>query len=712
MTDLDLNPITGKLDLVSSTTIGLPIVGGAPARVLFTDASGNLAVSPDFVYDADNLGLKLTKDLSNDLFTVFTFGSDLGSVFNGQPFGAHWENSTAELQWRDSSGYYYGQRIGALTCDFVYTNGVQSANLTNTRIPYSSASGYLIDSANMTFNGTRLSLATTGATGGISIGNDTQLYRDTADTLFTPDRIRSETSTTITSGDWIGISSSASTTASADSTSRHWGMQFNAISNGSFNYTSSNGAIVGLEGYGRHNGTGTNATVRGGMMYAHNANTGTVTDALGLLVWTENSNAAGTVTTGTVLRISSFGGANPNFTSHRGIRIGNPAFTANNQTRIGIIFDAMPSPGAFTGTTCYAIDIAGTSRASRDGIRFGGDVDLFSGAANRLDLGAGDSFYIPNDSNGFALGTTPNAIYTSNNRRTTTAALSTNPAVVNCEFLINHGVTGFPSAMRMFVPINAGANNVGYAAGISSQVSVQNGHSAQANNITAADFSARWNTNQATASSNSLLGARIYTTSDNATISGSVSNLFGGSFEAGVNTAATTLTINSSIIAGQFLVRVPQAGAGTAIAFGSDFPNHSIGTSAPINVAGHIRLAPLTAAYGSGTRYPLLFNGTNTNPNEIGIWWGTDANNVNLYRSGNNELRTDDRFRAQLGVTVPGTTGATFTAVSNTTAPTTTTGGTPDTYFGNPTSTKTYLGEPIDWLLVNVNGADRKIPLY
>lgn len=44
-------------------------------------------------------------------------------------------------------------------------------------------------SANMTFDGDRLSLATTGATGGISIGGDTEFYRSAANVIFTPDSL-------------------------------------------------------------------------------------------------------------------------------------------------------------------------------------------------------------------------------------------------------------------------------------------------------------------------------------------------------------------------------------------------------------------------------------------------------------------------------------------------------------------------------------------
>lgn len=60
-------------------------------------------------------------------------------------------------------------------------------SLTSGRVTYAGTSGLLQDSANMTFDGNRLALATTGNTGGVLIGGDTQLYRNAADVLRTPD---------------------------------------------------------------------------------------------------------------------------------------------------------------------------------------------------------------------------------------------------------------------------------------------------------------------------------------------------------------------------------------------------------------------------------------------------------------------------------------------------------------------------------------------
>lgn len=508
-------------------------------------------------------------------------------------------------------------------------------------------------------------------------------------------------------------------TPTATSTGRTWVLNFSGGFSGNQNATDNSSGFVGVEGsisntstavltsasglilFNSHGASATTTRLAGIDVYgadvSGNGTTGaTVTEAATLIARMGRNTATGSLGNipaqwGLQLRAATWSGVG-HMTSQIGVGYSSGgtmnAITANGQTRVMFQAPAMPSPGAFTGTTIYAIDILGTSRTVRDGIRIAGDVELFSGAANRLDIAPGESFHIPNDINGFGVGVTPNTLYTANVRRTTTGALSTSPAVFNAEFVINHGVTGFPTALRMFVPINGGANTVGYAAGISAQVSVQNGHSGQANNITAADVSARWNTNQGTASSNSLLGLRAYVTSDNATISGTVPNLIGASLESGVNTATTTLTVTGVIAAAQFTVRVHQSGAGSAQAFGADFINHSIGTSAAINRAGHIRLAPLTASYGSGVRHPILFNGANTSENEVGIWWGTDANNIWLSRKGNLLLQTNATFR-----------GLDFT-----------TDGTNLWRFGGLTTVATTL-DTTRHLNVTINGTDYKVAL-
>jgi len=66
---------------------------------------------------------------------------------------------------------------------------ITSSTLTSGRVTYAGASGLLQDSANMTFDGSRLSLATSGVGGGLLIGDDANLYRTAANTLKTDDSV-------------------------------------------------------------------------------------------------------------------------------------------------------------------------------------------------------------------------------------------------------------------------------------------------------------------------------------------------------------------------------------------------------------------------------------------------------------------------------------------------------------------------------------------
>lgn len=359
------------------------------------------------------------------------------------------------------------------------------------------------------------------------------------------------------------------------------------------------------------------------------------------------------------------------------------------------------------------LSLAGAT-SSANGLRLGSDVDMFRGSTNRLDLATANSLYIPNSTNGLAVGTTPNSVITATFFRGTSAALVATEWAVQAQMTVSHGnAASFPAAFRARADVSAGANTVLYHAAFQALGQVTNIHSGAVPNFYGCDLSARWNTQQAGANCQNLIGGAFTVTSDNSIGQGTLGSLVGGDFNSGLPAATTLVNITSGIFAGRFRVTVPTSGAAAAVAVNADLFNHTVGSGgSAINVACLLRLAPLTANYTSGTKYPILFNGSNTSANEVGIWWGTDANNVNLYRSANNTLRTDDLFRAQLGVSVPGTTGATFISTSNTTAPSTTAGGTPDEYYGVAGSPKTYLGEPSDWMLVNVNGTDRKVPLF
>jgi energy-converting hydrogenase Eha subunit A len=79
-------------------------------------------------------------------------------------------------------------------------------SLTATRVTFAGTSGLLTDAANFTYTtGTgQLALATTGSGAGILIGGDTQLYRDAADVIRTPDSVRIDTAVGINVA-WLAL---------------------------------------------------------------------------------------------------------------------------------------------------------------------------------------------------------------------------------------------------------------------------------------------------------------------------------------------------------------------------------------------------------------------------------------------------------------------------------------------------------------------------
>lgn len=342
--------------------------------------------------------------------------------------------------------------------------------------------------------------------------------------------------------------------------------------------------------------------------------------------------------------------------ANRIVRFRQELRTTNAATPIGTLnFGSSVDTGPPSFTTRMSLNSNGKLTlpitGSAAGILLGGDVDVFRGATNRLDFGSDDSLHIPNGASGLGVGTTPSSSRTVNVLRTSAAAVG-NENVAQFNFNVNHGITGFPSALGMFVAINSGSNTVGFMAGLGAQVSIQNGTTGVANNIYATDISTRWNTNSATATSNIVIGGNFYTTADNANSSGTVANFYGAQFNGGMPVETTALTVTGSIIGGRFLVNVPTVGASGAIATNLDLINHSVGASgSAILFASMVRIAPLTANYTSGTKYPVLFNGTSSNLNEIGIWWGTDGNNVALGRVANNTLgmASGDSFQITAG---------------------------------------------------------------
>lgn len=362
--------------------------------------------------------LQITIGASTDSPNIAVYGS-----YNAA-FGAVTNNGTGTPFIKYVGVYGYGVRSSgaaanlAIGGEFTGTGATANYGITasgSTAAVY--ASGHYLVSANNVYDlgatstkirkvwttdcdvSTKLTLpGATGLTNSVVIGGDVELYRDTANRLAVADRFSAvPASYNSTSGSWVGIGSTVTGNPSGSSTGRIWGMQFTATANGANNWTDATSGVTGFEGFARNGGSGTVTALRGGIIYGSNNSTGVCTDIIGVLSWIENNNATGSIGTATVIRASAYGGTNNNVTAHRGVRAGNPAFTANNQTRLGFMCDAMPDPGAFTGTTCFAFDIQGTSRATRDGIRFAQDSEavIYSSAADTVSTVGG---FVANES--------------------------------------------------------------------------------------------------------------------------------------------------------------------------------------------------------------------------------------------------------------------------------------------------------------------------
>lgn len=278
--------------------------------------------------------------------------------------------------WSKLAGVAAGSylRSGGVTTAPLWSTLILPNSATANRVPYATSTNTWGESANMTFDGNKFSLAAaTSAANGLRLGTTVDLYNDTTDRLRINDRLTSVTSFTATSGSWVGINSSATgTPAGATSSARMWGLQFFADATGIESWSASNGGIMGLEGFARNSGSGTVTTALGATAYVNKASTGAITTAKAYTGWVQNNDTTNDIGTAIVYHADTFINTG-HVTSWTGLLTGGPAFSANSQTRFGISISAMPNPGAFASTTVFAINIAGTSTTGRDGIRFGAD---------------------------------------------------------------------------------------------------------------------------------------------------------------------------------------------------------------------------------------------------------------------------------------------------------------------------------------------------
>ena len=288
--------------------------------------------------------------------------------------------------------------------------------LTSGRVTYAGASGLLQDSANMTFDGNRLALATTGATGGLLIGGDTTLYRSAADVLKTDDSLWVNSRLTIGEDPATEAATSFRITK-YPSTSGSSGMHALVWNSGSYTRSSSESGVICDHYWVTTDNSSVGAYGGNFNMNVQSAkNTGTISNVFGgrfAGVWQAASTAVGDeIGAGTFVLSSS--SATANITNAYGVRIETALTSGFNTTSLygayikgpsaatGTItsyygtYIASPSSATITnhygiymedlgiGTNRYALYFAGTSGTARQGITWNGDTNLYRSAADTL----------------------------------------------------------------------------------------------------------------------------------------------------------------------------------------------------------------------------------------------------------------------------------------------------------------------------------------
>lgn len=637
-----------------------------------------------------------------------------GSVLFAGASGLVSQNN-ANFYWDDSNAKMHFDRsnigaVGSVTHPKIQfggsATGIYKPSLNALSI---AAGGVQVLTANSTG---QIAVPVTGSGAGILLGGDAQIYRSAADELRTPDGVvvdsYSAMGTTRDSRYTLKLAKTCSTNSSdlcvrADtsitgaitsafpgagnfSTSVNAGANTISFSTGVFfsnrSELTQSGTQTeqwGVYGDAWHRSQGNVGTLGAGKGFVNiiAGSAGTITLATGFqaVLSTSSGGTQPTITTTGLFDAQLSHSGTGGLTTVSGLRVSSSYAAASGTigTFAGTYINDAGANATITnqyghyianltrGATNRAIYIVGSGTGNS--IAFNaGSVLLYSGASDRLDLATGDSLYIVNGTNGLAVGTTPNTSYTTSVLRSTAATVTTNDYAIHGQMTVSHAVTAaYPAAMRARADVSAGANTVLYHAAFQALCQITNSTSGTVSNLYGADFSVRYNTNQATASAGNIIGGAFYVTADSTSISGTISNIIGGEFNGGLPTGTTTTTISSSITGGRFRITAPQGGASGAAIFNCYCMDHSIGASAAMSTAGFLKFDALTASYGSGTKYPVLWASTATDHRQIGIWWGTDANNVSLGRTGNDALGlgSGDSFQLTAGNIITDTTTGT-----------------------------------------------------
>jgi hypothetical protein len=558
-------------------------------------------------------------------------------------------------------------KVGRSSTDYLTVNatgGVLIGNLTSGRITYAGTSGLLSDAATMTFDGNRVALSTTGNTGGLLIGGDANLYRSAADVLATDDHFNLNTSDrelrlTTSSATLGGI---VLNTSQRISSSLSQGFVFgNAVSGATSGFINGgtfsreldpssafSGNINALVAQAQIDDYASGGSTHSGNVYGANISAltssfnagGSLSRLSGIRIASTHYDDSGagsglTVTTqyGAEVYVDNSGNGGV-VTASAGVYIQNASeYTANSQSRYGLMVDGMPDPGGFTSTITSAILLSGTGGA-RDGILFSTDTNLYRSTSNALRTD--DSFIIGTN-------LTVNSLTSGRVPFASTSGL-----------LIDSSAFTFTTGTGQLALSTTGSGGGILIGGDANLYRSATNILKTDDAFEAASFNKVAITAPATSATLTITDGSTLTVSASATISGTntgdnaVNSLYSGlvsnATHTGEVTGATTLTVDKTAITNKSNVTAATSDK-ILIADASDSDNlKHVTAQSIVDLVPYIRRSinvvssPTTAGATANTDYVYLVSGTTT------ITLPTAVGNTNMYtikRTGTNTVTID-----------------------------------------------------------------------
>lgn len=339
------------------TGINFKVLGLTSGRVTYTGASG-LTDSANLTFSGTNL--TITGTASTGLTSL---GYSQIGVINSQTTPATQGSGGLGVLWNYSGG-------SAETALFNLFSG--SGFTGGFRFFMGTGTNSYNELAWLSWNGGNSGLKLSAGSAFLTL-NDWTMTRDGAGSVDASGHFG------VSSFDWTSLSSNQSGLSSginfnpaSASSGRVWGLFFGASGTGSVNLTDPL-ALNGLEGNAGYNGSATVGGMTGGLMYTYNSSSGTVGEGQGLKILANVNSGSGHITLNEGIQIHTYG----------------PAFSANNQTRIGLQFpNAAQNPGGFTGCIAQQIWFSTDTTNPRDGIGWGvnDDTIIYRGAAGQVNI--------------------------------------------------------------------------------------------------------------------------------------------------------------------------------------------------------------------------------------------------------------------------------------------------------------------------------------